>query len=156
MKEIQKIKYERKNCLVTIEYSIIEENSDDIKTTLKSSDEPREELVEALNQLAPYVESICCLPEHYCDMAEIRGVSFSNHNDVMGAVITALVPVKSANSPVVLNTPHLPASPYSEDYEAPQLPYGCVLVLKVLKQEVINYIEGHRKPSNQQSLDFPE
>ena len=113
--QINKVKYDRKAGKVTIEYDQIRNDiDDDIKIVLTSSDTPLPEFIEKLNALSSHVESICKLPDGYCSQAEIRGVSFSHTNDIMGAVITALIPIDSANSPVVINTPHLPSDQYSE------------------------------------------
>ena len=97
-------------------------------------------------KLAPYVETICEFEDGYCAEAEIRGVSISHSNDVMGAVITALVPVSSAYSPVCINTPHLPADQYNDGGEAPVLPSGCVKIIKELIIEAEKYINGRTHP----------
>ena len=155
-REINKLKYDRKAGKMTIEYAMIQtEGADDIKITLNSFDEPLPELVEDMDKLIPHVETICELPEGYCKKAEIRGVSFSHTNDIMGAVITALIPLDSANSPVVINTPHLPEEPYSEG-EAPTLPRECVNILKDLMDDAERYIQGERKPEAQTKLNLED
>lgn len=154
---INKIKYDRKTGNVTIEYDeLFSSKDDEIKIVLKSGDRPLPELIEKLDELRGLVEEICQLPEAYCATAEIRGVSFSWANDIMGAVITALVPIESANSPVVINTPHLPSESYSAGSESPVLPYWSVPVLKGLINECRKYIKGDREKSNQIQMKFDE
>lgn len=152
---IKKVKYERKSGAVTIEFSTVSMKQE-IDSKLKSNDKPVAEFIELLDNLRPHVEEICALPDEYCKDAEIRGVSFSNTNDIMGAVITALIPVPTANAPVVINTPHLPESPYSEGGESPILSFEAVNILKRLKSEAAKYLDGQRDPGNQTSLDFTE
>jgi len=152
---VSKVKYDHKAGSVQIEYDQIQSNgTDDIKVVLKSFDEPLQEFKDALNKLAPFVEKICQLPEGYCSQAEIRGVSFSNSNDIMGAVITALVPLDTAYSPVCINTPHLPSGQYNEGGEAPELPRECVIILNQLIEECEKYINGERTPDNQTKLEL--
>lgn len=154
---INKIKYERKSGNVVIDYDQLYASKDDeVKVVLKSSDKPLPEFIANLDQLGRFVEEICELPEGYCFQAEIRGVSYSWSNEIMGAVITALVPIASANSPVVINTPHLPSASYSEGSEAPILPYECSRILKLLMGEARKYITGDREKSSQMQMSFDE
>lgn len=157
-KQINKVSYKDRNVL--IEYELLpnvgEESSDLNEIKLKSSDEPLEEFKTALRSLAPHVEKICCLPEGFCNQAEVRGVSFSWSNDIMGAVITTLVPLETANSPMTINTPHLPSQPYSEGGETPVLSDDCIDALKKLLAEAERYINHERKPSDQTKMQFPE
>jgi hypothetical protein len=153
--QINKIKYERKVGQVSVEYDqICGDKADDIKIVLKSYDKPLPEFIDKLNELAPFVEKICELPEGYCSCAEIRGVSLSHTNDVLGAVITALIPIESANSPVVINTPHLPSEQYSESGQSPLLSPKCVFAIKGLIYEAERYINGERQKDNQTELEF--
>jgi hypothetical protein len=155
--QINKIKYDRKAKSVQIEYDQPVQGVncvDDVKIILKSSDEPLPEFSECLAKLAPFVESICQLPVGYCEEAEIRGVSLSHSNGVMGAVITALVPLDTAYSPVCINTPHLPSDQYNEGGEAPELPSGCTKIINQLIIEAERYIGGERTPDNQTSLEI--
>ena len=154
---INKIKFERKTGNMVIDYDqMFSTKDDEIKIVLKSGDKPLPGLVEKLDGLKPFVEIICELPNGYCAGAEIRGVSFSWSNDIMGAVITALVPISSANSPVVINTPHLPSQSYSEGTEAQVLPFECARMLKGLINECQKYIMGDREGSNQLQMSFDE
>jgi len=150
--QINKVKYDRKAGQVTIEYEQV--GIDEVKITLKSNDEPLPELVDCFNNLIPYVETICQLPDGYCNDAEIRGVSLSWTNGVMGVVVTCLVPLDNANSPMVINTPHVPAEQYSEGGESPVLSKNVVIVVEELINEAEKYINGERKPDSQLKLDL--
>ena len=157
-RQINKIKYNRKDGEIVIDYSILSESTsgglDEIQAALKSYDEPKPEFIATLSTLTSDVEKICSLPIGYCVGADIRGVSFSYKHDVMGATITALVPVETANSPVVINTPFLPSDQYNEDGKAPVLPSETRLKLKLLIAHANEYVDGDRKPSNQLSMDL--
>lgn len=152
---INKVKYDRKINQVLIEYDQIREDKDDeIKINLKSNDKPLPEFIESLNNLSQFVESICELPDGYCSQAEIRGVSFSWSHEIMGAVITALITIASANSPVVINTPHLPSAQYSETGQSPLLSPKCTYALKQLLHEAERYINGEREKDDQTEIEF--
>lgn len=157
--EINKVKYDYKKGTVDIDYTLERENSeDDIKVHLCSRDKPLDTFAVALNCLAPYVEKICQFADGYCESAEVRSVSFSHTNGIMGAVITALIPVSTANSQVIVNTPHLPSEGYSdsEDFKAPVLPSACVDMLEVLIEEATRYINGERQIEEDNQLELFE
>jgi hypothetical protein len=75
----------------------------------------------------------------------VRGVTFTWKNDIMGACITALKSLTTANAPLVLNTPHLPSEPYSGNPGdvGPVLRRGTDR-LEHLITEVARYIDGER------------
>ena len=157
-KQIDKIKYNLKEKEVVIEYSLLIESPgggvDEVSFKLKSYDDPLAEFVVTFGSLTSDVERICSLPVGYCLSAEIRGVSFNYRNEMMGATITALVPVETANSPVVINTPFLPSGQYNEGGEAPVLPTATRLKLEQLIIYANDYIDGKRQPSAQLSMDL--
>lgn len=151
--QVNKIKYDRKGCQVEINYDqITGDGRDDIKIILKSGDKPKPEFIETLDKLAPFVEQICQLEDDYCKDAEIRGVSISYSHDVMGACITCLIPLYSANSPLCINTPFLPSGQYNEGGEAPVMPSGCALLIEQLVIYAENYIYGDRDPKEDNQL----
>jgi hypothetical protein len=155
IKEISKIKYDGR--CVKIDYSIKNsdpnvQNKDDIKVALSSCDKPLPEFIEVFHGLRQYVEQICNLADGYCDKAEVRGVSLSHSHNIVGAVITVLVKVKTANSPVVINTPHLPSAPYNENGEEPLLPRDCVIDINTLIEEAEKYIDGLRDIPTQEEM----
>jgi hypothetical protein len=152
--KISKIKYD--GTQVEIQYEIVMETTDDIKVVLKSYDKPKEEFILCLSSLAKFVEDICQLEKGYCDEADIRGVSLSWSHDIMGAVITALIPVDTANSPVCLNTPHLPSEQYNENGQSPVLPRACTTKINQLIEHAEAYINGDRDipEDNQIKMDI--
>lgn len=155
--QIKKFSYNAKESEVKVEYSFFRQNGDEVKTTLTSCEKPLAELTLQMNVLTADVEKICSLPIGYCTFAEIRSVSFSNAKDIMGAVITCLVPVDTANSPVVINTPHLPSESYSEGSTGtPILPTDTTFKLKNLLRLIKEYIDGSRekKVDNQTKLEL--
>ena len=152
-KQINKIKYNAKTGEVVIEYDLLV--SDEVKITLKSDDRPLPEFIEAFQRLVPYVEQICELPEGFCSEAEVRGVSLSYSHDVMGAVITCLIPLSTANGPMIVNTPHIPAGQYNEGGHAPVLPIGCVKVLNEMIIQAEGYIDGERDVEADPQMEIP-
>lgn len=154
--KIKKFSYNAKDKETKVEYSFYRDNGDEVKTTLTSFQKPTTELILQMSVLTKDVEKICSLPTGYCIDAEVRSVSFSHSHDILGAVITCLVPIETANSPVVINTPHLPSAPYNECSESPVLPSETAFKLKVIHKLVIEYINGDRQPEvdNQTKLDL--
>lgn len=151
---ISKIKYD--GTQVEIQYEIVMETTDDIKVVLKSYDKPKDEFIQCLSSLAKFVEDICQLEKGYCDEADVRGVSLSWSHDVMGAVITALIPVDTANSPVCINTPHLASDQYNENGQSPVLPRPCTTKINQLIEHAEAYINGDRDipEDNQIKMDI--
>lgn len=113
-------------------------------------DAPAPGLQKALCQLVGHVQEILELPADYCANLEIRGVSFSYGGEgrVMGATITALKELTTANAPLVLNTPHLASAPYNADEDpgagGPLLSDEAVEDLMQLQAEVLGYVDGQR------------
>lgn len=142
-KRINKIKYSKKSGEVLIEYDII--SADEVKVTLKSDDKPLPEFIEQFTKLVPYVEQICQFEKDFCFAANVSGVSLSWSHDIMGAVITCLIPLETANGPMVVNTPHIPSGQYNEGGTAPVLPIGCRLVIEELIVQAERYIDGERE-----------
>ena len=137
-----KIKYD--GAKVRIEYEVDRENGNDPdEYSLFSADAPATSFHAALRALREDVIAICELPADQADKLSIRGVSLSNTNGIMGACITALKAVTTANAPLVLNTPHLPSAPYSDNPE-PVLATETVERLNVLMAEAQKYIDGER------------
>jgi hypothetical protein len=152
--KITKIKYDGSQ--VEIQYEIVMETTDDVKVVLKSYDKPKDEFIQCLSSLAKFVEMICQLPDGYYDEADVRGVSLSYSHDIMGAVITALIPVDTANSPVCINTPHLPSDQYNENGQSPILPRPCTTKINQLIEHAEAYINGDRDipEDNQIKMDI--
>lgn len=122
-----------------------ESGVDSIACEFSSSDRPLPELEEIFKDLIQDVEEICSLPTNYCKFGSVLGVSYSySSNDTMGAVITASIPLETANSPLIINTPHLPEAPYSEGSETPTLSAVAANRLKRLLICAEKYFEGER------------
>jgi hypothetical protein len=81
---------------------------DSIEHRLVSADPPRPELRTGLQKLAAYVLETCELPRGYGERLTVISVSL-NYNDKLGRglTVTSLRDVDTADSPVVINTPHL-------------------------------------------------
>jgi hypothetical protein len=145
-----KIKYD--GHAVTLEYQNDIESPEGkkiatVESKFRSTEKPLPSFKEALDDLKDEVEAILdgVLLFGACEKAKIRGVSLSWSNDIMGAVITALIPVKTANSPMTVNTPHLPEKDYNPNGDAPTLPIVCVNKLKRLIAEAERFFNGERE-----------
>jgi hypothetical protein len=127
----------------------------EITSEFKSREKPLPEFIEAIDSLRYEVQEILSdiLKENVCDKADIRGVSLSWTNDIMGCVITALIPIQTANSPVVVNTPHLPSTDYNPNGDGPTLPFTCTAKLEILLVEAEKYFNGEREKPEEL---FPE
>jgi len=145
-KQITKVKYDGSKVQVAWEEDTpIGKN----EFFLKCSDAPRADFSVALQLLKKYVTQIIEIPEEnqnkWIENLEIRGVSFSWTNNVMGAVITALKTLEKSNSPLVINTPHKTAEPYSPGGDVGNLlSEECVDALKDVIFEAEEYIGGKR------------
>lgn len=141
MLRITKAKYDGSK--VRIEYEQQRPDKQYDEFTMSSVDRPTPTFILALNALAADVVKICEFPEDDAKKLTIRGVSVSHTNDIMGVCITALKAVKSAQSPLVLNTPHIPEEPYG-DAESPTLTRETLDRVHSFLLEVENYIKGER------------
>lgn len=122
---------------------------DTIKANFKSSDTPMPSFDDALQSLRDEVEIICCLPKGYCKEARVIGVSYSYTGGIMGAVISILIPVITANGPIMLNTPYLPCeSNKEEDFDEETtkiLPASCTQILHTILEEAQSFYKGNRQ-----------
>ena len=81
---------------------------------LVCSEDPRPSFHKAMIELLPHAMQLLELAS-YDSGCKVSGLSLSySKSGVMGAVVTIQKALKGANSPLVLNTPHCPAAPYSE------------------------------------------
>jgi hypothetical protein len=111
--------------------------------SLQSADRPVPEFIEALHALRQDVVSICELAETDETKLDVRGVTITHTNDIMGLCITALKALKTTQAPLVLNTPHLPEESYS-DTPCPVLDEQTVARLGVLIRAAERYVDGER------------
>lgn len=129
---------------VKIDY-LIERNDEQVdEYSLVCSDAPVPEFAEALQALKKVLPAwLECKPD-YCDNMTILGVSISWKGDNFGCCVTALKPLKSCNSPLVLNAPHKPMEPYSGDDYANCLTQEQIDGIKNVIAEAEAYIDGTR------------
>lgn len=142
---ITKVKYTGDK--VRIEYTIDRPDGGEAdEYTLQSADKPLPSFETALLALTPDVVDICELDKLSAANIAVRGVTFTWKNDIMGACITALKSLATANAPLVLNTPHLPSESYSgnPDDTGPTLSRGTIDRLGRLLLEAGRYIDGER------------
>lgn len=135
---ITKIKYDGKK--VRIEYERGRPEGEPDEFVLGCFDRPSRAFTDALQALGRDVNEICEFDPP--QTITVRSVSFSWTNDVMGACITGQKSLKTANSPLVITTPHLPSQPYSETGGEPLLDPDCIVRLKQLIEEGCRYILG--------------
>ena len=146
MRQLKKVCYDGKR--VKVAYEIVRKAGEPDEFNLNCSDPPHPSLLASLAALKDAVREICGLPAPWCQGLLIRGVSFSwaGDDNMMGATITALKPLTTANAPLVINTPHLPAEPYSksEGAKPPLLPDCAVGALDLLRAAAFDYVDGKR------------
>ena len=145
-----KIKYDGTTVYLEYQTEILSTDGKPIATVeskFKSNEKPLKSFTDVLDELKDEVETILdgVIVSGSCSEAKIRGVSLSWSNDIMGAVITAIVPVDSANSPMTVNTPHLPERDYNPNGECPTLPRLCVNKLERLINEAEKFFNGERE-----------
>lgn len=90
------------------------------------------------------------MPSDQASQVSVKGVTVTWTNEVMGAVITACKSLKSANAPLVLNTPHLPSEAYSgQDSDPnPTLPGDTVMRIRRVLEQAGLYLDGSRAQGN--------
>jgi hypothetical protein len=139
-----KIKYDGSK--VQLLYERERKEGDPDEFSLHSGDNPAPEFDQALQALAVDVASICELGAEAAQKLKVRGVTLTYAHDILGACVTALKSLVTANSPLVLNTPHLPSMAYSGNGDDPNpvLPDGMVVRLDALTAQAKRYLDGDR------------
>jgi hypothetical protein len=101
-----KIKYDGKQ--VELAWSE-KKKSTEIIHTLSSKEQPDKELPEALNAFAEFVERLCEVPKAWMRTVKVTSISVNveEKDGRLGLVITSQKKIADANSPLVINTPHL-------------------------------------------------
>lgn len=141
---IDKVKFD--GLKVRLEYQQRRPDDRYDELAIASFDRPAPELPAALRDLAQDLCDIGELHPSYAEGLAIRSVSFTYaENGVMGAVITGLKSVKTAKSPLVLNTPFLTAGPMNNSDSGPFFGDPCLKRLATLSEEAIRYINGERE-----------
>jgi len=111
-----------------------------------------------------FYESFDGLGAHVADLLEMtpewgqkfhaKGVSFSwrenaggdtdRRGAIMGAVVTGQINIKKANSPLLINTPHVPEQPYSAESPEPTLSVEFIIQLEEVMLQAEYYLDGKR------------
>jgi len=149
-RRLRKLSYDGRKVLVRWE---IPKKGDWEGYELDSPDAPAPSFSTALHALRTHIATICELPEKYCGDLDVRGVtcSYGGDKDTLSVTITALKHVKTANAPLVLNTPNLPAEPYNDsddDASTPVLEEATEAAILALAAEAFRYLDGHRAQSD--------
>jgi len=142
--KIHKVK--RTDGLITVVFSKKNKVGDDDEFSMKCHDAPVAGFQKAFDALTPAVVQICELGEEYGNTLVVTGASFSygGEAEVMGVVITAQKALCTANSPLIINTPHLPSEDVSGQGNEPTLSKKQVKALEELQRQTVNYVEGKR------------
>ena len=140
---IDKVKWD--GTKVRLEFQRLRKDNRYDEAVLGSFDVPLQSFRESLAALVVDVCAIIECPEAYGDKLAIRGVTFTDSDGTRGAVITSLKSVKTAKSPLVLNTPHLTFGPMNDGDQGPFLPDGTITRIERLEAEAIRYINGERE-----------
>lgn len=114
------------------------------RVEVESDEEARPEFYTAMRDLIRPALTMLDAPINWQADAKISGVSITYEEDRgMGAVVTVLVPLACAPSPLVVNTPYLP----SEDPNgvgAPVLPSDLRRAIERVIIEAALYLDGER------------
>lgn len=140
-KRFTKIKFDGSK--VTLGYEVPRKDGDPDEFSVFCADLPAPEFDAALRDLAVDVAAICEMPAEDAIKIKVRGVTLTWAHDIMGACITAMKSLKTAQSPLVLNTPHLPSESYSES-ECPTLSTATCDRLAALVVQAERYLNGER------------
>jgi len=110
-----------------------------VEHELKSSEEPRPELLTSIAAFVPFVIEICEFPKGWADEIAISGVSLSEvelkDGKQIGIVITAQKRLELTPSPVIINTPFLIDEAW---------PKGLQKAVEKLDQEAVRFRSGDR------------
>lgn len=128
---------------VRIEYQQRRPDNRYDELAIASFDRPSPEFCTDLQALEVDVCEIGQLPASYTEGLGVRGVSFTYSDDgVMGACITGLKRVKTAKSPLVLNTPFITESGINEQDHGPFFSEETVNRLRAIVERAVAYIGG--------------
>lgn len=142
-RRVSKVNYDGK--MVLVRYQLMRKDGNIDEFEFRCHDQPAGPFRVALSSLREYVAEICQLPPTYCADLDVRGCSYSYSDDgIMGATITALKPLRTANAPLVLNTPHLMSAPTGENDVQPLLTPDQVIALDEVRQKALEFVDGQR------------
>ncbi len=145
-RQINKVKWDPTKGRTLIQFDVERDGGECDSFVLDCFDKPHPALLSAIDALASHVAEWCEAEPSFAEGIQVRGVSFSWTDGIMGATITALKSLRECNSPLVLNTPHKPSEPYSETAPADVClkPETIDALLRVLR-ETEAYIDGKRE-----------
>jgi hypothetical protein len=147
MMRFKKVKWDEKE--VTLIWTT-ESGTETHERELTSKNAPHVDFASALQALRGDVLSVCELDDAEEDLrVQSVSLSFSEKSGLRGAVVTGLKPVQIANSPVVLNTPHLTESGDGDKGVMPGSMWRRVLALEAEAQA---YLNGKTAPKEQRDI----
>lgn len=129
---------------IAIEYAVQTDQGETDEFSLSCSQKALPEFYLALNELGKHVVKICELPDEYVGGLTVLGVKFTWTDEIMGAVISAKKALSECDSPLFLNTPHMPERPYSPTGGGKCLPAKTTEALEKLLEEAERYVHGER------------
>ena len=144
MKRLRKVKWDGEAVLIA--YERMTANDEPDRVEVRSSDAPAASFAAALAALAPHVVALCEFSELDLEL-QVVGISFSyGKSGEQGAVITAFKPLLGSPAPLVLNTPHKPFAPTSEDMPPEYaMDSAQVKALRKVEREAWEYLAGVRE-----------
>ncbi|OFW44760.1 MAG: hypothetical protein A3J29_07950 [Acidobacteria bacterium RIFCSPLOWO2_12_FULL_67_14b] len=130
---------------VRLEYHVTRPGGGDPdEFVVNCSDKPLPSFMEALAALVADVLAICEFPRSEASKFTVRGVALSYTDGVMGAVLTALRALSTADAPLIINSPYLSEQPRESDPGGYRLPATTVRGLLTLIDEAERYLRGDR------------
>ena len=154
MKRVRSFKYNDKQRKVEVTTkNKRQDNKTDVEK-LESNDEPKIELVQALQAMKKHLIQICELPAEWEDDITVRGVTAGWKSEVLGLVIRGVRDLEFSNTPMAINSPYAHQE-HMEDEEVEDLEEasddigvldpGCVDAYLELERLILRYVGGDRQ-----------
>jgi hypothetical protein len=142
--KITKVRFKKNK--VTIKWQNEDEQGRTTEFMISSYDDPVQAFKEAWDNLVTVALGICDMEESYRPGMKATGVSFSSvgEDEVMGAVVTIEKSVSSADSPLIINTPHLASRPTDPNGQGPCLCLEHIEILEEVMGQAEEYVQGIR------------
>jgi len=110
-----------------------------VEHEMKSSEDPRPELLTAIAAFVPFVIEICEFPKAWDEAITVSGISLSeveiNDKQMIGIVITSMKRLEMTALPVIINTPFLVDEAW---------PKGLRKAVEKLEGEALRFRDGDR------------
>jgi hypothetical protein len=156
-RRVTKVKHQGNQWLIVFEI-VRQDGQDNDQHSVKCGDAPHPDFIEAMEALPPCLAKEAEIPNgvKWCADVEVTGVSVSWSQDTMGAVLTGKKPLKYANAPLIINTPHKPESPYSDGDEMAKdmcLAGTTAKAIWLVMEEALAYVDGKRAQQRLTGLD---